>query len=243
MTDVAARIAENVAEVRGRIAEAAVRSGRKPDAVALVAVTKYVSADLVRPLVAAGCWDLGESRPQKLWEKADELAGLPVRWHMIGHIQTNKIRRTLPLVALIHSIDSQRLLDAIDKEQTAATTLAACGDGPVRVLLEVNVSGDAAKGGFAPDAIEPLLEQLASYRSVSVGGLMCMAGLESEPNAARREFASLRELRDRLRASCRPNIALNELSMGMSGDYEIAIEEGATIVRIGSALFDGATGQ
>ena len=119
MPDIAARIAENVARVRGRIAEAAARAGRTASDVTLVAVTKYVSAEMVRPLVAAGCVDLGESRPQQLWEKAAALADLPIRWHLIGHLQRNKVRRTLPLVAMIHSVDSPRLLAAIDEECVA----------------------------------------------------------------------------------------------------------------------------
>lgn len=229
MSDLSAKIAENVAVVRGRIADAALRSGRTPDSVRLVAVTKYVSADVVRPLVAAGCTDLGESRPQKLWEKAEALVDLPVRWHMIGHLQTNKVRRTAPLLAMIHSIDSQRLLEAVDE----------ASDRPLPVLLEVNTSGEAAKDGLTPAMVEPFLEQASRCRNVAIRGLMCMAGLEGDLDAARRDFAALRELRDRLRRNCPAGVELDELSMGMSGDYEIAIEEGATIVRVGSALFEG----
>jgi PLP dependent protein len=223
------RIAENVAEIRGRIADAAARSGRAASDITLVAVTKYVSVDIIQPLVAAGCCDLGESRPQQLWERAPALADLPIRWHLIGHLQRNKIRRTLPLVTLIHSVDSPRLMAAVDEECT----------GPMPVLLEVNVSGETAKHGFSPDAIEPFLLELAGYRNIAVRGLMCMAGLEGDLDAARRDFAALRELRDRLRPRCPMGVSLDELSMGMSGDFEVAIEEGATIVRIGSALFEG----
>jgi pyridoxal phosphate enzyme (YggS family) len=229
MAEPAARIAENVARVQGRIAAAAIRSGRTARDVALVAVTKYVSADLVRPLVAAGCCDLGESRPQQLWEKAAALVDLPIRWHLIGHLQRNKVRRTIPLVTMIHSIDSERLLQAVGEESPCL----------VPVLLEVNVSGEAAKGGFTPERVASQLEQLAGIRNIRIRGLMCMAGLEGDLAAARRDFAALRQLRDRLRAACPAGASLNELSMGMSGDYEVAIEEGATIVRVGSALFEG----
>lgn len=229
MFDTSARIAENVAQVRGRIADAATRSGRTASQVTLVAVAKYVPADMVRPLVAAGCLDLGESRPQQLWDKAAALADLPIRWHLIGHLQRNKVRRTLPLVSMAHSIDSQRLLAAIDEESSR----------PLPVLLEVNISGESAKHGFTPELIEPFLAELAGYRNVAVRGLMCMAGLEGGPDDARREFAALRQLRDRLRPNCPADVTLDELSMGMSGDYEIAIEEGATLVRVGSALFEG----
>jgi PLP dependent protein len=240
MPDIATKIAENVALVRGRIADAAARAGRAADEVTLVAVTKYVSAHVVRPLVAAGCTDLGESRPQQLCEKAAALADLPIRWHMIGHFQRNKIRRTLPLLGMIHSIDSARLLATVNEEASIHhSSFIIHQSSALPVLLEVNVSGEAAKHGFAPETIEPLLAELAGYRNVSIRGLMCMAGLEGDLDAARREFAALRQLRDRLRPRCPLGVAMDELSMGMSGDYEIAIEEGATIVRVGSALFEG----
>lgn len=225
----AARIAENVARVRGRIADAAARSGRTASQITLLAVTKYVSADMVRPLIAAGCVELGESRPQQLWEKAAALGDLPIRWHLIGHLQRNKVRRTLPLLAMIHSVDSPRLLSAVEEECSR----------PLPVLLEVNISGEAAKHGLAPESIEPVLAAAAGCRNVALRGLMCMAGLEGGDAETRRDFAALRELRDRLRSRCPAGVTLDELSMGMSGDYEIAIEEGATIVRVGSALFEG----
>jgi pyridoxal phosphate enzyme (YggS family) len=242
MSNPSARIAENLAAVRGRIAAAAARSGRAADAITLLAVTKYVSAEIVRLLVEAGCRELGESRPQELWDKAAALADLPVRWHMVGHLQRNKVRRTLPLVAMIHSIDSPRLLEAVEHELAGAPDDPARqsrGDGRLPVLLEVNTSGEAAKGGFAPDGVERLLEELSSYPHLSVRGLMCMAALEGGLDEARRDFAALRELRDRLRSGCPPGVTLDELSMGMSGDFPVAIEEGATIVRVGSALFEG----
>lgn len=229
MKDTVAQIAENVAGIRGRIADAAARSGRSASEIRLVAVTKYVSAEMVRRLTAAGCLDLGESRPQQLWEKAEVLADLPIHWHMIGHLQRNKVHRTLPLTTLIHSVDSARLLAAIDAESAV----------PQPVLLEVNISGETAKHGFSPDGIERFLAEAAEHRNVTIRGLMCMAALEGGTDAARRDFAALRELRDRLRPLCRPGVALDDLSMGMSGDFEAAIEEGATIVRVGSALFEG----
>jgi len=233
MADVAARIAENVAQIRERIAKAAVRSGRSADEITLVAVTKYVDADTTQALVAAGCFALGESRPQQLWEKASAITAPGIQWHMIGHLQRNKVRRTLPIVALIHSVDSPRLAATIDEEASAQQL------PPIPVLLEVNTSGESAKHGFQPDRIEPFLMEAARYRNITVRGLMCMAGLEGGFDEARHDFAALRELRNRLQNNCPPEISLNELSMGMSGDFEIAIEEGATIVRVGSALFDG----
>ncbi|MEX0610637.1 MAG: YggS family pyridoxal phosphate enzyme [Pirellulales bacterium] len=153
---------------------------------------------------------------------------------MVGHLQRNKVRRTLPLVSLIHSVDSERLLAAIDQAQ------AETGDNrpPMRVLLEVNTSGEPAKHGLAPDAVEPLLAAAPRYPGVAIRGLMTMAALEGGPAVAARNFATLRALRDRLRANVPAGVRLDELSMGMSGDFEVAIREGATIVRIGSLLWD-----
>lgn len=232
MRDLSRRLAENLSRVRGRMAEAALRSGRTADAVTLVAVTKYVDAETARALVAAGCRDLGESRPQELWHKAEALAEAAVRWHLVGHLQRNKVARTLPLAVLLHSGDSVRLLESIDVE---ASRLGRT----VPLLLEVNVSGDAAKHGFRPDEVERLAEQLVRLTHVEVRGLMAMAGREGDLAAARRDFAALRCLRDRLQTVWPERLRLAELSMGMSGDFEAAIEEGATIVRVGSALFEG----
>lgn len=227
-----ARIADNVAQVRQRIADAACASGRKPEDVRLVAVTKYVGLEEIRATVAAGCHALGESRPQQLWERAEALRNLPIAWHLIGTLQRNKVRRSLPLVAMIHSADSDALVAAIDR-------IAGGLQLRVPLLLEVNVSGEASKHGLAPEAVEPLLPELAQYQHVEIRGLMCMAGLEGGPDEARRDFAKLRLLRDRLQPNAPDPIRLDELSMGMSGDFEEAIREGATIVRVGSALYEG----
>lgn len=227
------RISENLAGVRGRIADAARRSGRSASEVRLVAVTKYVDSQVARQLAEAGCHDLGEARPQELWRKAEGLSQEAIEWHLIGHLQRNKIGRTLPLVRLIHSGDSLRLIEAIDAEAGRA------GLPPVPLLLEVNISGDASKHGFKPDELPPVGEQLAALTSVKIRGLMCMAGREGDQEDARRDFANLRLLRDRLRATWPDRLALDELSMGMSGDFEVAIEEGATLVRVGSLLFEG----
>jgi hypothetical protein len=232
MPDLAQTIRTHLAEIRVRISEAARRSGRAAEHIKLVAVTKSVGNAEIRALVEAGCTTLGESRPQQLWEKAAALAGLPIRWHLIGHLQRNKVRRSLPLVEMIQSADSPELIAALERH-------AAESGLYVPILLEVNVSGEAAKHGLRPDLLKPLLAELAVCRYVEVRGLMCMAGLEGGPSEARRDFSALRELRDRLRGDCPETIRLDELSMGMSGDFEMAIEEGATIVRVGSALFEG----
>jgi pyridoxal phosphate enzyme (YggS family) len=226
------RIRENLTLVREKIAAAATRSGRNADQIKLVGVTKYVEPQIARLLVEAGVTDLGESRPQELWRKAEALADLTVNWHAIGHLQRNKVRRTLECSPLIHSVDSLRLLEEINRE-------SASGGKATSVLLEVNISGDAAKHGLLPNDVESHFLTIIQFDHINVRGLMTMSGLESGPDQTRREFAELRELAERLSPKCSHNICMDELSMGMSDDYEIAIEEGATIVRIGSALFEG----
>lgn len=224
-------IAQNVARVRERIAAAALRSGRTPQAVKLIAVSKYVDAERARELVDAGCLDLGEARPQELWQKAEVLRDPSIRWHLIGHLQTNKVRRTLPLASLIHSVDTEKLIESINTE-------AASQQRQVPVLLEVNISGDVAKHGFPPEAVAGIISQASRWPHVRIRGLMGMAALEGGLDVARRNFSLLSELRDQLKAVCPPEASLDELSMGMSEDFEVAIEEGATMVRVGSLLFE-----
>jgi pyridoxal phosphate enzyme (YggS family) len=232
LSDISATIAANLARVRQQIEAAARRSGRTSNDVRLVAVTKYIDVDATRALVDAGCCDLGESRPQDLWAKAISLADTNAAWHLIGHLQRNKIRRTLPLAKLIHSVDSEPALASIDRIASELQLVS-------HVLIEVNASGDASKDGVPPAGVMPLLASAASYPHVVIDGLMTMAALEGGGTGARRNFASLRTLRDELAPQCPSNVSLAELSMGMSGDFEVAIEEGATIVRVGSALLEG----
>jgi pyridoxal phosphate enzyme (YggS family) len=232
MTHLHSCIADNLDRVRERIAAAAARSGRDASAVTLVAVSKYVDVDAARALLDLGCKDLGESRPQELWRKAEALVDQYVRWHFIGNLQRNKVRRTLPHLTLLHACDSLRLLDEIDR-------IAGVTASEVKALLEVNISGDASKHGFRPAEMPSVIESLTGYKQVQVRGLMGMASLDGTIDDARREFESLRLLRDRLLNELPPEVELKELSMGMSGDFEVAIEEGATMVRVGSALFEG----
>jgi pyridoxal phosphate enzyme (YggS family) len=229
------RCRRNVESVRDRVADACHRAGRSPDEVTVIAVTKYAGPEIARLLHEAGCRDLAESRPQSLWTKAEALADLepPPRWHLVGHLQRNKIRRTLPLLSLLHSLDSLRLLEAIEAEGAAAGH--AC-----RVLVEVNLAGDPGRTGATAADAEAIVAAAAGMRYVEVAGLMGMASVpDGDASAARREFGRLRELRDRLVTAAPGGERLRELSMGMSGDFAEAILEGATLVRIGSAFFEG----
>ncbi|MEI7962528.1 MAG: YggS family pyridoxal phosphate-dependent enzyme [Verrucomicrobiota bacterium] len=220
-------LTENLEAVRERIASAGLRSGRKPDEVQLVAISKTYPAEMIREAAEAGQVLFGESRVQEALIKIPSLPS-HLRWHFIGHLQSNKVRKVLPHFELIHGVDSSGLARDIDRIG------AETGLFP-RVLLEVNVSGEGSKHGFTPEALERDLEGLLAMPRLQVEGFMTMAPLAAEAEASRPYFAALRELRDRLSATT--GIPLTTLSMGMSGDYEVAVEEGATLVRVGSAIF------
>lgn len=223
----ATTVAQNLALVRERIARVAEKVGRAASDITLIGVTKYVGESQAAALLAAGCSDLGESRPQQLWDRAgSKHCTGDVRWHLIGHLQRNKIARTLPLAYCLQSVDSLRLLTAINTEATKQSLTA-------RVLLEVNCSGDAEKHGFTPQAIVELAPKLNEFSAIDVTGLMTMAARGGDLAVAAGNFAALRKLRDKHLPD------LPELSMGMTGDFEVAIAEGATIVRVGSALWEG----
>lgn len=227
MMDTRTILAERLASIRSRIAAAARRAGRDPAEVTLVAVTKTVTPE-VAALAAELVNDLGENRPQELWKKA--VAIPTARWHLIGHLQRNKIDRTVPLASLIHSVDSVRLIEALDAfgRQRAI---------PVPVLLEINCSRESSKGGFAAAEIPALADRIGALSGVSIQGLMTMAAYSDNPEDARPSFVELCRFRGELRV--RSGLVLPHLSMGMSGDFEPAIEEGATLVRIGTVLFEG----
>src|SRR5450432_4113984 len=220
-------IAANLEQVRARIAEAAQKCGRSPHDIELVAVSKTHAAEKVQAAVEAGQFLFGESRVQEARAKIPLLPSR-LRWHFIGHLQKNKIRHALPLFELFHGIDSLALaqdMDRIGEEE---------GIRP-RVLLEVNVSGEASKHGFAPAALRQELEAALSLGRLSIEGLMTMPPLAPEAEASRRYFVAMRELRDELEAEF--DLRLPQLSMGMSHDFTVAIEEGATLVRVGTAIF------
>jgi pyridoxal phosphate enzyme (YggS family) len=216
-----ATIAERLAAVRADVERACERAGRDPAAVTIVGVTKTQPVEAVRDALDAGLTDFGENRAQELVPKAEAAAeaGLAPRWHFIGHLQRNKVRQVLPHTAVLHSLDSERLLDEI--EHRAAH--------PLPCYLEVNVSGEASKEGIVPHQLPSLLAAAQSAHNIEVAGLMTVAPLVDDPEQARPVFRRLREL---ARAH-----GLNGLSMGMTDDYAVAIEEGATVVRVGRAIF------
>ncbi|MHC5113061.1 MAG: YggS family pyridoxal phosphate-dependent enzyme [Planctomycetota bacterium] len=238
--------------VRERIDAAASRSGRSGDDVILVAVTKYASIDQIRQLIGLGHMDLGESRAQVLVQHAAQVEeilerrrelpstrqkGLPkqVRWHMVGHLQRNKVRKVLDIVRLVHSVDSLRLAEEI--QQVAA----ARKDEPVEVLIQVNVAGERQKHGIAPAATRHLIEQIDTMFNVRVRGLMCMAPEAEDPaeapEVARPVFSRCCELFEDIRREGIVGERFNILSMGMTSDFEVAVECGANVVRVGSAIF------
>ncbi len=222
------RLRDNLARVEERIANACARVGRKRADVTLIAVTKKVTPELAALLPELGVRDLGENRPQELWRKAEAITG--VRWHLIGHLQRNKIERTLPIATWVHSVDSIRLLQALDQQAAR----------PIDILLECNASGEAAKSGFALTDVGALAPVLAELKQVRVRGLMTMAALQ-EPESCRPTFVTLRQVREQLQTQ-RTEHPFDHLSMGMSNDFEIAIEEGATFIRLGTVLFEGIDG-
>jgi len=219
-------LSDNLQSVHERVAKAARRSGRRADEIRLVAVTKYATPGdgFIESLLAAGCCDLGEARPQSLLEKAQHFGTENIRWHLIGALQRNKIRKLLPVCSMIHSVDSIRLLETIDR-------IAQEENLPVvpPLLLEVNISTEETKHGFQPEEISAVLEYAAKMPRLAICGLMGMSGLRSDEPQRRREFQTLAHLAGKH--------GLRELSMGMSDDFEIAIEEGATIIRVGSLLY------
>ena len=225
---------ERRAQILDRIAEAARISGRSVDDVMLLAVSKTVGIDEVAAAAAAGYTAFAENRPQELKRKLGAAAAYPglssARWDMIGHLQTNKVKDVVGRVALIHSVDSLHLAEAIDARAGGLGLV-------VPVLMEVNMAGEESKSGFSPEGARAQAEQLAGLAHLSLEGLMCMAPAY-DADGARRAFSGLRELRDELSRDL--GCPLGELSCGMSDDYAIAVEEGSTMIRLGRTVFDPA---
>ncbi len=222
-------IADNIKTVMDRIASAAKRAGRDPASVRLVVVTKTIDPGRIKEAVEAGATILGENRVQEAKEKIEKLGSI-ASWHLIGHLQANKVRHAVKLFDLIHSVDTLELAAEIDKQ--------AARSGKVQnVLVEVNIAGEASKAGMAVKKAAGLVREIAKFRNIAVQGLMTIPPLPEKAEDSRPYFCVLRELAESMTGENIPNAAMKELSMGMSGDFEVAIEEGATMVRVGTSIF------
>ena len=230
MSDFTSTIAARLDGIRGRIAAAAVRSGRPPESVRLVAVSKTYSSACVEAAVAAGQLDFGENKVQEGLQKITETTDNRIRWHVIGHLQSNKARKAAEAFHWIHAVDSVSLLRKLDEGAAAA------GRRP-KALVQVDLAGEATKFGAAPAELPEIFAAAAECTAVELVGLMLLPPASDDPTEARPWFRKLMAVREGLLASGVPAARLSELSMGMSHDFEVAIEEGATIVRIGSAIF------
>jgi PLP dependent protein len=230
------QIAAHIAEVRARIAHAAERAGRDPAEVTLVAVSKTQPIELVQMAYRAGISDFGENRVQEALPKIDVLHPADLRWHLIGHLQSNKAGKASRVFDCIHSIDSLHLARVLNRNRLEHIQNTSVHLDRLPVLLQVNVTGEESKEGVAVAEAPLLARQIAALPSLEIQGLMTIAPLVKDPEEARPAFRALRELRERLRDEL-PEYSWRHLSMGMTGDYQVAIEEGATIVRIGRAIF------
>ena len=220
----------NVDTIRRRIAAACKRVGRTPDEVTLVAIAKTFPAEVIREAVRAGVPDIGENYVQELLAKREQLAAEQIRWHFVGHLQSNKVRHIAPWVALIHAVDSLGVAQELDRRAARAGRV-------IDLLVEVNTTGEETKFGFSPDATVSFLRSLDSLAHIRVAGLMTVGPFLPDPEESRPMFRRLHQLRDEARALGQANVTMQHLSMGMTGDFEVAVEEGATLVRIGTALF------
>ncbi|RJQ83699.1 MAG: YggS family pyridoxal phosphate-dependent enzyme [Desulfobacteraceae bacterium] len=225
-------IAERLFSIKRRIEGAALRCGRTPQSVRLVAVTKTHPVELVRTAVAAGITDVGENYIQEARDKFDALSEHPLSWHFIGHLQSNKAKYAVRMFDLIHTVDSIKLAMELNRQAQKAGKRQ-------HILIQVNLSGEATKSGVSEQSLIDLLNGIHPLSHIKVRGLMTMPPFFDDPVKARPYFSALRQLRDRIRSLNIPNIEMVELSMGMTGEFETAVEEGATLVRIGTALFGG----
>ena len=221
-------IAENLVEVRERISRAIQKSGREPDSARLITVSKQISVDRIEEARAAGAVVFGENKIQEAIPKIEQMGAEGIFWHFIGHLQKNKIKFLDERFDLIHSVDSFELAEKIAKHYHSENRVQ-------RILLQVNVSGEAAKFGMEPKELEKKMAEFFQLQGIQVEGLMTIPPFDSDPENSRRHFSRLRELREQYEKQ--NGLPLNELSMGMSNDFEVAVEEGATLVRVGTAIF------
>jgi hypothetical protein len=225
----------NVARVRERVAAACRRCGRAPDDVKLLAISKTFPPESIRAAYEVGLRDLGENRVQEAKAKRPALADLSITWHLVGHLQTNKAKAARELFHWVHSVDSFRLAQKLDQ--------AAAPGGRLPILLEVNLGGEESKAGVGAPEIAQLAEQISQLATLEIRGLMVIPPFFDDPEQVRPYFRRLRELAQEIDARGIANVSMRELSMGMSNDFEVAIEEGATIIRVGTAIFGPRSGQ
>ena len=223
-------VCDNLKEVERRIQAACERSGRSRDEVTLIAVSKTKPVEMIREAMGEGIRIFGENKVQELVAKHDELEDHDLEWHMIGHLQRNKVNKLPGRVKMIHSVDSLRLAEEIEHQFGKADIVAD-------ILIEVNMAGEESKFGLAPQDVESFLDEIAKFANIYVHGLMTIAPFVEDPEENRKIFTDLKKLLIDMRAKNNDNIDMTELSMGMTGDYEVAIEEGATFVRVGTGIF------
>jgi pyridoxal phosphate enzyme (YggS family) len=221
---------QRLEQIEQRIRQAAESSNRDAASVRLVAVSKTIAADIVKEAIEAGVTILGENYVQEAREKFKALVQYPVSWHFIGHLQSNKAKYAVRLFDLIHSVDSLKLAREIDKQ-------AGKLDKIQQILVQVNISAEDSKSGISTEEAPGLIAEIGQLKNLAVKGLMTMPPYFYQPQKVQPFFAALRELRDQIKDQSLPNVSLDELSMGMTGDFEVAIKEGATLVRIGTAIF------
>ncbi len=221
---------QRLENIKERIRKAAESCKRDPDSIRLVVVSKTFPAETVKVAIEAGASILGENYVQEAREKFDALVHYAVSWHFVGHLQSNKAKYAVRLFDLIHSVDSLKLARALDREAKKVDKIQP-------ILVQVNISGEDTKSGLAAEETPGLISEISHLENLSVQGLMTMPPYFYQPEKVRPYFAALRNLRDRIKEQSLPNVSLEELSMGMTGDFEVAIEEGATLVRIGTAIF------
>jgi len=221
---------QRLEQIRLRIRQAAESCNRDADSVRLVAVSKTIAADIVKEAIEAGVTILGENYVQEARDKFKALAQYPVSWHFIGHLQSNKARYAVRLFDLIHSVDSLKLAHELDKQAGKLEKIQ-------QILVQINISAEDTKSGISTDEAPRLIAEISRLKNLAVKGLMTMPPYFYQPQKVQPFFAALRELRDQISEQTLPNVSLDELSMGMTGDFEVAIKEGATLVRIGTAIF------
>jgi pyridoxal phosphate enzyme (YggS family) len=223
-------IPANVDTIRRRVIQACARAGRQPDQVTLVAVSKSFPAEQIREVIRAGVLDIGENYVQELLAKREQLVDETVRWHFVGHLQSNKVKYIVPWVVLIHAVDNVGLAREIDRRAEQAGRV-------IDILIEVNTTREDTKFGVSPEATIPFIRSLEGLKHLRVEGLMTIGPFLPDPEGSRPMFRMLRELRSEAAQLGQDNVTMRHLSMGMTGDFEVAIDEGATLIRIGTAIF------